>query len=37
LASCDFLPEFAPVELAGRLLGDEWLAVNTPLEPILDE
>src|SRR6185312_9546545 len=37
LASCGFLPEFAPVELAGRLLGDGGLAVNAPLEPILDE
>ncbi len=37
LASCGFLPEFAPVELAGRLLGDGGLAVSAPLEPILDE
>ena len=37
MASCGFLPEFAPVELEGRLLGDGGLAVNAPLEPVLDE
>jgi NTE family protein len=37
LASCGFLPEFAPVEIDGRLLGDGGLAVNAPFEPILDE
>ena len=37
LASCGFLPEFAPVEIGGRLLGDGGLAVNAPFEPILDE
>lgn len=37
LASCGFLPEFAPVEIGSRLLGDGGLAVNAPFEPILDE
>ncbi len=37
LASCGFLPEFAPVEIGGRLLGDGGLAVNAPFEPALDE
>ena len=37
LASCGFLPEFAPVEIGGRLLGDGGLAANAPIEPILDE
>jgi len=37
LASCGFLPEFAPVEVGGQLLGDGGLAVNAPLEPVLDE
>ncbi len=37
LASCGFLPEFAPVEIGGRLLGDGGLGVNAPFEPILDE
>jgi NTE family protein len=37
LASCGFLPEFAPVELDDRLLGDGGLAVNAPIEPVLDE
>jgi NTE family protein len=37
VASCGFLPEFAPVELGGRLLGDGGLGVNAPIEPVLDE
>jgi len=37
LASCGFLPEFAPVEIAGRLLGDGGLSINAPVEPVLDE
>ena len=37
LASCGFFPEFAPVEFAGRLLGDGGLAWNAPVEPVLDE
>jgi NTE family protein len=37
LASCGFLPEFAPVEIDGRLLGDGGLAANAPIEPVLDE
>src|SRR4051812_10303139 len=35
MASCGMLPEFAPVELVGRLLGDGGLAANAPIEPIL--
>jgi NTE family protein len=34
LASCGFLPEFAPVELNGRLLGDGGLSANAPLEAV---
>jgi NTE family protein len=37
LASCGFLPEFAPVEIGGRLLGDGGLSINAPFEPVLDE
>jgi NTE family protein len=37
LASCGFLPEFAPMEIGGQLLGDGGLAVNAPFEPVLDE
>jgi len=37
LASCGFLPEFAPVEIGGRLLGDGGLSMNAPVEPVLDE
>lgn len=37
LASCGFLPEFSPVEIGGRLLGDGGLIANAPLEPVLDE
>jgi NTE family protein len=35
LASCGFLPEFAPVDVAGRLLGDGGLSLNAPFDPIL--
>jgi NTE family protein len=37
MASCGFLPEFAPIEVGGRLLGDGGLAFNAPIEPVLDE
>jgi len=37
MASCGFLPEFAAIEVGGRLLGDGGLAFNAPIEPILDE
>ena len=36
LASCGFLPEFAPVELAGRLLVDGGLSLNAPFDPVLE-
>src|SRR4051794_1991657 len=36
LASCGFLPEFAPVEIDGRLLGDGGLYANAPVEIFLD-
>jgi NTE family protein len=35
LASCGFLPEFAPVEIDGRLLGDGGLSINAPFDPIM--
>jgi NTE family protein len=35
MASCGMLPEFAPVTIDGRLLGDGGLAANAPFEPIL--
>jgi NTE family protein len=35
MASCGFLPEFAPLELDGRLLGDGGLSLNAPFDPIL--
>ena len=35
LASCGFLPDFAPVEIDGRLLGDGGLAANAPFESVL--
>jgi NTE family protein len=34
LASCGFLPEFAPVEVDGRLLGDGGLSANAPIEAV---
>ncbi|MCA1452727.1 patatin-like phospholipase family protein [Bradyrhizobium sp. BRP22] len=37
LASCGFLPEFAAVELGGRLLGDGGLSMNAPFDPMLEE
>jgi NTE family protein len=36
MASCGFLPEFAPLELDGRILGDGGLSWNVPFDPILD-
>ncbi|WP_247528211.1 patatin-like phospholipase family protein [Bradyrhizobium sp. 199] len=36
LASCGFLPEFAPVQIAGRWLGDGGFSLNAPFEPILE-
>src|SRR3954467_5358641 len=35
LASCGFLPEFAPVRIGERLLGDGGLSANAPVEAIL--
>ncbi len=35
MASCGFLPEFAPIELDGRVLGDGGLSLNAPFDPIL--
>jgi len=37
IASCGFLPEFPPVEIGGRLLGDGGLAANAPIEAVLDD
>jgi NTE family protein len=34
LASCGFLPEFAPVEIGSRLLGDGGLSANAPIEAL---
>jgi NTE family protein len=36
LASCGFLPEFQPIEIDGRLLGDGGLVANAPIEVVLD-
>lgn len=36
MASCGFLPEFAPVALDGRLLVDGGFSINAPFDPILD-
>ena len=35
LASCGFLPDFPPVEIAGRLLCDGGLVSNAPIETVL--
>lgn len=37
LASCALLPDFAPVAIDGRLLGDGGLSANAPVDLILDE
>jgi NTE family protein len=37
MASCGFLPEFAPVEIGGRLLGDGGLSANAPVEAFVRE
>jgi NTE family protein len=37
LASCGFLPDFPPVEIGGRLLGDGGLVANAPVEAVLTE
>jgi NTE family protein len=37
LASCALLPDFAPIEIDGRLLGDGGFSANAPLDLVLDE
>jgi NTE family protein len=37
MANCGMPPEFAPVTIGGRLLGDGGLAVNAPFEPLLKD
>jgi NTE family protein len=37
MASAGYLPEFAPVEIGGRLLGDGGLSANAPAEAVLLE
>jgi NTE family protein len=34
MASCGFIPEFAAVEIDGRLLGDGGLSANAPIEAL---
>lgn len=36
LASCGFLPEFGPVQIAGRWFGDGGFSLNAPFDPILE-
>lgn len=35
LASCGLLPEFEPVSIGGRLVGDGGLSCNVPFEPLI--
>jgi NTE family protein len=35
VATCGFLPDFPPLEIGGRLLGDGGLIANAPIESIL--
>jgi NTE family protein len=37
LASCALLPDFTPIEIGGRLLGDGGFSANAPLDLVLDE
>jgi NTE family protein len=37
IASCGFLPDFPPIEIGGRLLGDGGLAANAPVEAVLHD
>jgi len=37
MASCGLLPEFAPVEIDGRLLGDGGLSANAPVAAVLTD
>lgn len=36
LASCGFVPEFAPVRIADRWLGDGGFSLNAPFDPVLE-
>lgn len=36
LASCGFIPEFAPVAIDGRVYADGGLSTNAPFEPVLE-
>jgi NTE family protein len=36
MASCGFLPEFAPVDVNGRCCVDGGFSINAPFDPILD-
>jgi NTE family protein len=37
MASCGFIPEFKPVQIGERLLGDGGLSANAPVEAVLFE
>nr|WP_245214985.1 patatin-like phospholipase family protein [Pararoseomonas indoligenes] len=37
LASCALPPDFAPIEIDGRLLGDGGLSTNAPVDLVLDD
>jgi NTE family protein len=37
VASCGFLPEFPPLEIGGRLLGDGGLVANAPIEAVVED
>jgi NTE family protein len=36
LASCGFLPEFGPVQVDGKWLGDGGFSLNAPFDPVLE-
>lgn len=37
LASCGFIPEFAPLWIGDRLIGDGGLSLNAPFDPVLEQ
>src|SRR4051812_36186501 len=37
IASCGFPPDFPPVEIDGRLLGDGGLVANAPIEAVVED
>ena len=37
LASCGFLPEFGPIQIGDKWLGDGGFSLNAPFDPVVDQ